>query len=274
MRVAISTKGVVTLFALLLSLNALAEDAFNYPGGIAEFRFEKRSSELPEVKFGLREPVILEGKNDWRVLVGLGLDLLPGEYVSYVKNGIKDTPGEHIKVIVRQKSYPFSEFDSADDANKNWSVLLDHKSLSDIDFSNTRQPSLPLRFPFEGNWSDTFGHKMYDVERETLHVPNSISLATTQLGMVVAPQNAIVSKTSVLEDGSSVVFLDHGRGLYSVISGLGDLTVDVGNGIVAGAVIGRLPSATDEANDTKRLVWQTLINGAYVNPLILTQIKP
>lgn len=267
----------IALLMMCAWSNGFAQSGYNFPGGVVEFNIAKQSSNLPEVKFGLQDPVIMEAKNHWRVLIGISLDLLPGEYVSYIKSEIEDTPGEHKKVLVRQMVYPFIELDRSDATDKNWSVRIKHEKLSDIDFTNTQQPSLPLRYPSEGNWSDTFGHKMYDVENKTLHVPNSISLATTKLGTVIAPQDAIVSKTSLEDDGSSTIFLDHGRGLYSVISGLEDLTVEIGNGIVSGAVIGKLPSNKSSANQgstTKRLVWQTILNGVYVNPVILTQLEP
>jgi len=273
------------LLASIVLISVQAQDKnqenntqYNYPGGIAEFVIEKQNSTLPQVKFGLREPVIIESESHWRILIGLSLDLLPGEYVTYIKDESVDTPGTHKKIFVKQKVYPFVEQKRLNASDKNWSVRLEHKDFSDIDFSNTQQPSLPLRLPMEGNWSDTFGHKIYDLQRQNLHVPNSISLATTQLGAVVAPQNAIVSKTAKFDDSSFAIFLDHGRGLYSIISGLRDLTVEVGNGVVAGAVIGRLTSgekSSDEQTDlaAKRLVWQTVLNGVYVNPLILTELE-
>jgi len=81
---------------------ALAKNEFNYPGGVAEFLIEKKSSDMPVVKFGLREPVIIEQSSHWRVLVGLSLDLLPGEYVSYIKRSDENTSGTHKRIFVRR----------------------------------------------------------------------------------------------------------------------------------------------------------------------------
>jgi len=202
---------LVLIFGLALNFKSHA-DTFNYPGGVAQFTILKQTDTLPDVKFGLNEPVVMEYPDHWRILVGLGLETLPGDYVAYMKPAIEGAPGQYKKIIVKQQ----------------------------VDFSNTQQPTLPLRLPLEGNWSSNFGHKLYDIKKKVLHIPNAIVLSATQLSTVVAPQTAIVSKIETSSSGLSTIFLDHGRGLYSILSGLDDITVEVGNGIVAGAVIGKL----------------------------------
>ncbi len=241
----------------------------NFPGGVVEFRLAKISAELPEVRYGLREPVVIEEKSHWRILIGISLDTLPGNYLIYVKRSLEGSTGEHKGIDVEQYHYPLLE------NNGPLGELLrrEHKSVSDIDFSNTQQPSLPLLMPVKGDWSDTFGHRRFDPDSNMLVAQNAISLTTTELAMAVAPQNAIVSKIEFSDSGVAAIFLDHGRGLYSILEGLEDLTVEIGNGVVAGAVIGRLARIKPDS-EIKRLVWQTQLNGSYVNPLILTQLTP
>lgn len=239
----------------------------NFPGGIAEIRLEKLSDELPEIKFGIREPVLIEHKRYWRILIGIDLDTLPGEYLVYLKRSIEDSRSEHLTFTVEQRSYPLH-------SDKNQSIKLAHKtfkSLTDIDFTNTQQPNLPLRLPAAGQWTDTFGHIVINDKSNKAASQNLVSLTTTELLTVNAPQNAIVTKIETNKNGLSTIFLDHGRGLYSVLDGVTDLSVETGNGVVAGAVLGKLPSQVD-GNAIKRLTWQCIINGAYVNPLILTQL--
>jgi len=268
------------LFAFLVSTNSnLAAQTFSYPGGISQFIISKESNDIPEVKFGLQEPVIMEYPTYWRILIGLSLDTLPGDYVAYIKSGIEGASGQYQKVIVKQHIYPFKEYSEIDETISKHAVIKIHKSLSELDFSNTQQPSLPLRWPLEGSWSNNFGHKLYDRNRESLHIPNAIVISTKKISTVVAPQAAIVSKIDTDDSGTSTVFLDHGRGLYSILSGLSDITVELGNGIVSGAVIGKLTGDNkqvdlDSPNSGTRLVWQTVVNKNYVNPTLLTQLKP
>jgi septal ring factor EnvC (AmiA/AmiB activator) len=70
----------------------------------------------------------------------------------------------------------------------------------------------------------------------------------------------------------ATVFLDHGRGVYSILSGVADLSIEVGNGLVAGAIIGKLPSSVN-TDQPSTLIWQSVVNGVYVNPLILTELN-
>lgn len=270
----------VLLCVSMLSNNVLLakENALplNFPGGVAMFDIEKLSDDLPDVKYGLAEPAILDQVTYWTIIIGIGLDTLPGEYVAYIKHGGKNVSGLHKKIIVRQHNPPYfqakpkqvSEFES---------LKVDHKSLSSIDFNNTQQPNFPLQRPLSGEWSDYFGHNISLNLKKGLITPNAVSLTTTQLASIVSPQNAIVTKIETIDGDLNRVFLDHGRGVYSIISGITDLTVEVSNGIVAGAVIGKLPSNNrtnrkDSVIKANRLVWQTVMNGEFVNPLLLTNL--
>lgn len=257
----------------------IASEVYSYPGGVAQITVAKESDEVPNVKFGLNEPVIIEYKQHWRILIGLSLDTLPGEYVAYIKPGFEGATAKYEKVIVKQHIYPFKEYSELNAEISNQAIVQTHKSFSDIDFSNTQQPTLPLSWPVKGKWSENFGHKLYDQKKATLHTPNAMVISTDRLSTVLSPQSAIVSKIETTKSGLYTVFLDHGRGLYSILSGLSDITVELGNGIVAGAVIGKLPAGNTANGDntplaTRRLIWQTVINNTYIDPLILTKLKP
>jgi len=269
---------------LLPPLSAATEDNntqngnFSYPGGIIELYLEKQSDQIPEIKFGLANPVIVEYKDYWRVLIGLGLDVLPGEYVVYYKPNFDGASGEHRRITVGQKHYPFSKY-NADDIKELKQAYRLHDSFSELDYENTQQPSLPLRLPVSGTWSDNFGHTLFNEANSRMRVPNALVLEQSEETIVRSPQDAIVSKINTDQAGISEIYLDHGRGLFSILSGVSDITVETGNGIVAGAVLGRLievdkPNIRQTPVKSSKLVWQTVVNGAYVDPIILSQLKP
>jgi hypothetical protein len=260
-------------------LNSFASDEFSHPGGVAQLTIAKASSDIPEVKFGINEPVVIEYADYWRILVGLSLETLPGEYVVYIKSGVDGSTVEYQKIVVKQNNYPFHEYPDQDGIIDRHAVFKAANSFSDIDFSNTQQPSLPLRWPLDGSWSNNFGYKLYDTNLGTLYTPNAIVVSATELSTVISPQTAIVSKIETSASGISTVYLDHGRGLYSILSGLSDITVEIGNGIVSGASIGKLLASDEGASDRsasagKTLVWQTVMNNAYIDPQVLIQLKP
>jgi len=262
-------RNVALAILLLALLPSKARSQSNYPGGIVELKIPKQSSELPEVRYGLREPVIIETKTHWRVVIGIGLETLPGEYLVYVKRATQRSESEYLKIDIEQKEYP--QFDSHE-GNISETLIRSRKKVSDIDFSNTQQPDFPLELPADGDWNDTFGQQIYQQREGQLASLNGISMTTTKLATVISPQNAIVTRIEVGNSNLSTVYLDHGRGLISILQGLTDITVEPGNGVVVGAVLGKLPGAKSNAEPSK-LIWQTQINGAFVNPLLLTNLK-
>ena len=86
----------------------VAAQPFNYPGGVVDIRLNKQHAELPELKYGTREPAIIDMGSQWRILVGLSLGTLPGDYLLYFKSAAKDASALHQKFTVTQRSYPLS----------------------------------------------------------------------------------------------------------------------------------------------------------------------
>lgn len=260
-------KNSLFFLSLLCTLPSYAQN--NFPGGYIDLKLEKLNNNLPEIKFGLREPVIIDEQAHWRVLIGLDLALLPGQYVLYYKHAGDNSSGEHKTIEVLQKVYPFQDLreTNLDDAIDNYAPV----EISSIDFSNTQQPQLPLMIPLGGDWTLKFGYQWIVEDTNDVITNNAISIQAGQYSSVLAPQNAIVSNIVMDEQELATVVLDHGRGLYSILRGLTDLTVDIGNGVVSGAVLGRLPAPTDVAQS--KLVWQTQLNGVFVDPSLLSEMQ-
>jgi len=253
---------IKVLFVLVLLMVNNTHAQHNYPGGIVELLIDKESPQLPEVRYGTREVIVIEKDTQWRVLVGLGLDTLPGEYLIYIKRATQDSRAFVERFNVEQKDYPILRVN-----RKASDIHIQHSSLSDLDFSNTEQPSLPLRYPVDGNWTKRFG-QVSNTNSDKVVRQNLVSINITQISTVIAPQNAIVSRIETNEFDISTLFLDHGRGLYSIIHGVSDLSVQTGNGVVAGAVLGK--SAYYEGR-ASLIRWQCVMNGVYINPILLTE---
>ena len=251
----------LSLLTIYFSQDTYAQ--FNHPGGLIELLIDKKTSELPQVRYGTREPIIIEHPERWQILVGLSLETLPGDYLVYIKRSVEDSRAFALTFKVEQKDYAV-----LNDSRQKKEVYIEHESLSDLDFTNTEQPSLPLRYPVEGDWAKKFGHVLNTNNGKVVQ-QNLISTKITQIGTVVAPQNAIVSRIETNESDISSLFLDHGRGLYSIINGVTDLSVETGNGVVAGAVLGKSPYVEGRASYVS---WQCVMNGVYINPAILTDL--
>ncbi len=256
-----------------LTLNAMPAMAqYNYPGGVVELELEKKSDQLPEVRYGLYEAVVLEKTKVWRVLIGIDLNTLPGEYVVYIDDHQQSLDNFRSIDIIHEPAASTSAEPLPADYARN--LVREPSAWSEIEFSNTQQPNLPLRRPADGDWVMRFGEKVANENSGKILTINSAAMTTTKLTNVIAPQDAIVSRVVTdSETGRSQVFLDHGRGLFSVIDGVFDVTVEAGNGVIAGAMLGNTGSPSDRAEPVT-LYWQTRMNRTLVNPQILTQLSP
>ena len=88
-------------------------------------------------------------------------------------------------------------------------------------------------------WSPTFA--MRSSTETSLGSPHSgVDLAPKAGSKVVAPGNAVVALTAEAA-GTGLVVLDHGFGLYTLLSGMDDVYVGEGESLRRGAVVGRMP---------------------------------
>ena len=248
--------------------------SYNYPGGIIDFEITKESTNLPEVKYGIHDVTVIDNTFSWRIVLGIDLNTIPGVYLIYIKRQTEDSSAYNVKFEVQQQEPRF--IDSPIDSQK---MALYQQNFSDVGFNNTVQPELPLIYPAKGLWADYFGYININPKIDSVDARNYISLTTTELMPVVAPANAIISRIVEIntdrdnnDKKNYTLFLDHGRGLFSIISGVTDITIELGNGVKAGAVLGKVYSNGKTNSQPRTLIWQTLLNGAYVNPSILTKL--
>lgn len=270
-----------SLLAAKVNIDKEAE-GLNHPGGIAEIHIPKTSALLPTVKYGLKEPAILENDSYWRVLIGISLEQLPGDYLVYIhEQEREDDDGISFKKFqVNHKTYPLR------DGNKiTVKKLKIFSQLSELDFSNSQPPTLPMQWPFNAQWDTGFGDIFLQGDETTPNIQNHTFGDATPLTLVKAPQTGIVCNIDQSKNGLYTVVIDHGRGIYSLLHNLDDITVELGNGVVAGAVLGKVaadnkpstsstqPELTKQREKMgKPVYWQVQLNGVFVNPVYLTQL--
>ncbi len=270
---------------------------FSYPGGVALLKLPKTSNSLPSVRYGLKEPAILDQGSHWLVLLGIGLDQLPGEYVVYTRQTGESESAQFKKFEVIHKNYPL---ESSESAQRKDIAKID--ALSELDFSNTQPPKLPMQLPFEAQWDEQFGKLTVSNKDADSLVQNHSSARAATNTLVKAPQQGIISNIIDAPKGAigntKVLVIDHGRGIYSLLHGVTDLAVEIGNHVVTGAVVAKVPAPggtrsgagrasvtgispkqrlnRDNRNantDMARVFWQVQLNDVLVNPLILTKLQ-
>lgn len=252
-----------------------ASQKYNFPGGIVELHTKKTGPRMPTVTYGLAEPIIIEHSDYWKILIGIDLETIPGQYVTYVKQADSDEPAYSLQFEIQHRGYPAVTVDSLPE------FIASPDKLSDIDFVNSAEPQLPLQLPAKGVWDNYFGHVMITPAKknkgeQSFAIQQYMSLLDVQNStVVIAPQDGVISRIVQSKDKQRyIVYIDHGRGLYSIVCGLSQLAIELGDGVINGAVIGKFDSKLPNSDNTKtiNLRWQVVINGVFVDPAILTQI--
>ena len=250
------------------------DQKFNYPGGVVILTVDKRSSEIPYVRYGTQEPVIIDQGVSWKLVIGIGLNQLPGEYLVYFRHADKDQTVNFLRFDVEHK--PYLSVEPKHDIELN---LPKAKTLSDLDFKNTAPLVLPLGPPADTAWDTGFGH-YFAPEKNEQSVRQRFSYARVEPNSPIkAPQTGIVSKIMTQRRGLSSLVIDHGSGAFSLIHGFGEIIPAIGYGVTQGEVIGFSPTndgntirSKKDTDNLAEIYWQFQLNGELVDPLVLQQI--
>ena len=247
---------------------------FNYPGGVVILTVDKRSPEIPYVRYGTQEPVIIDQGVRWKLVIGIGLNQLPGEYLVYFRHADEDQTVNFLRFEVEHRPYL-----SIEPKHNIEQKLPRPKTLSELDFKNTAPLALPLKPPADTVWDPSFGHYLSQ-EKNEQSVRQRFSYARVESNSPIkAPQTGIVSKIMTQKRGLSSLIIDHGSGAFSLIHGFGEIIPAIGYGVTQGEVIGFSP--TGEGNTTRskkdsdnlaEIYWQFQLNGELVDPLVLQLI--
>ena len=261
---------VVFLFAQACAWS----NGYGFPGGLATLNVSKKSNKLPIVKYGTREPAIVDKGDQWRVYIGLGLDHLPGEYLVYFRDQEPESEATFYRFFVKQIKFLTKQARDDDE-----SIPKLPNDLSDLDFKNTTPLSLPFSLPIDAEWEDGFGNYLLRTTSDIVRQQDFVRVDVAENIEIKSPSTGIISKiTHSKETGKYTLVIDHGSGLFSIFNGLGSVSMKLGHGLSAGEVFGHSPSKpkTGERKSKPRtairhtISWRTQLNNELINPLILT----
>lgn len=253
-----------------ISVNALPAHS-NVPGGIAIVRLPMslQAESQPKAWFQNR-PVWVARQNDqWVALVGLGLDLPVGTHTLQVGGKAR----ENVSFEVVEKRYPEQHITlkdtrrvdlSADDqarAAKESAKIGEIKLVWREMESATQYYTLPV----EGRISGRFGvRRFFNGKPRAPH--SGLDIAAPLGAPVKAMDKGIVIDVGDYFFNGKTVFIDHGNGLISMSCHLDHYTVQTGEQIKQGQVIG-LVGKTGRASGP-HLHLSVILNGVTVDPAL------
>lgn len=246
------------------------------PGGIAVIKLDRSDSE-PRFRFR-GKPVLITRDNDQHVaVVGLPLNLKPGEYYIegsqgddlalqkkyfVVKN--KKYTTQHITIKNKRKVNPYAK-----DMDR---ILKEKKRKQKARLNYTPQEvDLDFLMPTQGIKTGSFGkRRVFNGQARRPH--SGMDIAAETGTPVLAPAAGTVIETGDFFFSGNLVYLDHGQGLITLFAHLDQIDVTIGSKVEKGQVIGRV-GATGRVTGP-HLHWSLGLNGTWVDPALFFPNSP
>ena len=213
------------------------------------------------------------GESDWLALVGIDLDVAPGEYPVTIDATLDDgSPAGHVETLmVEAKKFPTRQLRvSPQFVNPPPSVQhridRERRQLGTLFRAIGPEPCWRGSFvqPIEVSVVSGFGvRSVYNGEPRAPH--NGADFASPTGTPVQAPGGGRVVLAESLYFTGWTVMIDHGLGLVSLLAHLSRIDVRVGTDVVAGDRVG-LVGATGRVTGP-HLHWTVRLQGARVDPL-------
>lgn len=276
---------VRSLIACLLALAAapvfaaqgfVAPRVAAVPGGVVTFKLAGAADAKPVVKHEGRPIMVVRQGSEWLAIVGISLDVEPGEQAIDVEQpGVeprripfqvlpKQYRTQQLKVAPGQVNLsPENEARVAKEREK-VSAALAH-------FSPDAPATLRLVQPVPGPRSSSFGlRRMFNGESRRPH--SGMDIAAPTGTPIKAPlAGKVVDVGEYFFNGGNVM-IDHGQGLVTMYCHLSKIRVAVGQELKLGDVIGDV-GATGRVTGP-HLHWGVSLSGASVDPALFLPPPP
>ncbi len=264
------------MISLVLALAVITADL----GTAIQLRFpDEPGLKGVEIDWQTKKVPFVRVQNEWIVVIGIDLDVKPGEYKQPVSFVFEDGRSETRDAVlqVQPKDYPttqltvedrFVQLNPRDLARS----TRETKEITAIYSSITKDVlwTKPFTVPIPGGTGRNFGHRrVFNGEPRAPHNGADLRASTgtpihsTNRGRVVLAKNLFFTGNTVI--------VDHGLGIYSLYAHLSRIDVKRGAMVENGEVVG-LAGATGRVTGP-HLHWGVRIQGARVDPFSLVELK-
>jgi murein DD-endopeptidase MepM/ murein hydrolase activator NlpD len=260
----------VVMALLFLPLVAVAQPlprASAVPGGIAVIDLGEASSK-PSAHYNKKKVLVTEQKGRWLALVGLALSAKPGSHsLQYNTNGKESK----LSFQVRDKKYEEQHITLKNKRMVNpykndLARIRDNQARSRKAFASwdeQRVAELNFATPVTGRLSGTFGKKRFFNEQP--RKPHSgLDIAAPSGTPIIAPAAGTIIETGDYFFNGNTVFIDHGEGLITMFCHMDSISVEVGQNVARGEVVGTV-GMTGRVTGP-HLHWTISLNNNRVDP--------
>jgi murein DD-endopeptidase MepM/ murein hydrolase activator NlpD len=246
------------------------------PGGVVTFKLPGAEDAKPVVKHDGRPIMVVRQGTEWLAIVGISLDVEPGEQAIDVEQ-----PGAEPRRIAFQvlpKQYRTQQLKVAPgqvnlSAENEARVAKEREKVSAALalFSPEAPATLRLVQPVPGPRSSSFGlRRVFNGESRRPH--SGMDIAAPTGTPIKAPlAGKVVDVGEYFFNGGNVM-IDHGQGLVTMYCHLSKIRVEVGQVLKPGDIIGDV-GATGRVTGP-HLHWGVSLSGASVDPALFLPPPP
>lgn len=242
------------------------------PGGIAHIEIPSDAG-VPVAKFQGRRVAVVRDEQRWIAIVGIPLDVAPGEHKISVDTGKRKLD---VPFLVSEKSYRTQHLTIKDQKKvtpdpKDLERIAEETKRSDIAlsrFTELPSPVLQLVAPIEGKRSDSYGsRRFFNGQPRKPH--SGMDIAAPKGTPIISPAAGVVVEVGDFFFNGNTVFIDHGAGLITMYCHLDRIDVKVGDQLQTGDRIGTV-GATGRVTGP-HLHWGVSLNRAMVDPALFLE---
>ena len=268
------TGNVVPLVAAVLVLPALVLSATlpranPVPGGVAIVPLQVAALALAH--YNGNRVMVLQHNKRWVAVVGIPLAAQPGVHTMQVRRGTM--PAQTVSFTVQDKQYAEQHISlenrrmvepNAEDLQR---IARDKTRLEAAlaHWSEMVPRTLDFLRPVAGEFSSPFGLRRF-FNNQPRQPHSGLDIAAPQGTPVRAPATGLVVDTGNYFFNGNTIFLDHGQGLITMYCHLDRITVNPGQQVRRGDVIGAV-GMTGRVTGP-HLHWSVSLNRAMVDPLL------
>ncbi|MCM2250097.1 MAG: peptidoglycan DD-metalloendopeptidase family protein [Geothrix sp.] len=241
------------------------------PGGVAVVALPGR--EAPSRATYRGEPVLLRrSAKGWVAVVGIPLNAKPGQ-------GAVEVDGRAVPFAIRPKRYPEQHVRLENQRQVTPNPEDEARIARELALMGPAWKARPeglaaalvLRQPTPGGLTASFGmRRIFNGEPRSPH--SGLDIRAPQGQAVRAPAAGVVVLTGDFFYSGNAVFLAHGEGVVSLLCHLSKITVQQGQRVQAGDLIGEV-GMTGRATGP-HLHWSLSLNNARVDPRIFLGSAP
>lgn len=247
------------------------------PGGVAVI--DLATTTRPErVTFNGKPVMVLPDGDAWSAVVGLDLEVKPGQHQLQVHSGQGKTRTQAFTVT--DKAYQTQRLTITNkrmvDPEKRdlERISREQRRISAAleNWSDATPATLRFLLPVEGPMSSPFGlRRFFNDQPRRPH--SGLDLAAPEGTPIRNPAAGVVTDTGDFFFNGNTVFVDHGQGLVTMYCHLSRIDVQAGQAVDAGEVIGAV-GKTGRVTGA-HLHWGVSLNDARVDPMLfLGELPP